>query len=97
MLLPRLSTRQFLLTIMVATVAIAPLLIAIGYAYEGNEWALGLFVALASVVGAFMLYALLFAVAWVFVESRYRDDRPKAQNPFATEAPPQQVVPPVDP
>jgi hypothetical protein len=92
MFIPRFSIRTYF----VATVLLAIFCVVLGYAIDGRLWARGISVALIAAVGAFGMYAILFAIAWVFVEGRELRRYTKPQNPFVSDEPPKQVMPPVD-
>jgi hypothetical protein len=62
MLLPRFSIRTLLMMLTAGAVAC---LIA-GMAYQGKYWALGVTIALASVVVTACVHAILFFMIWVF-------------------------------
>jgi hypothetical protein len=92
MLVPRFSIRTYF----VATLVVAPLFVAFGYALEGRTWAVAIMTGVGALAAAFAVYALFFAIAWLFVERRLAIQKPSPQSPFATDLPPQQVLPPVD-
>jgi len=92
MFIPRYSIRTYF----IATVVLAIFSVIFGYAIDGSLWARGVTVAVIGAAGAFGIYAVLFAIAWIFVEGRMAMEVPVAQSPFVTDEPPKQVMPPVD-
>jgi len=92
MFIPRYSIRTYFIT----TVVLAIFCVVLGYAIDGRLWARGVSVAVIAAVGAFGMYALLFAIAWVFVEGRSALKKSPLQSPFASDQPPKQILPPMD-
>jgi len=92
MLIPRVSLRTYF----VATLVLAIFCVVLGFAVDGREWAAGVSLAIIGAVGALAMYAVLFAIAWVFVEGRMAAQHPQPASPFITDEPPKQVMPPVD-
>jgi hypothetical protein len=92
MLIPRYSIRTYFVT----TVLLAIFCVVLGYAIDGQLWARGVSVGVISAVAAFGMYALLFAIAWFFVEGRAMLQHTPPQSPFVSDEPPKQVLPPVD-
>ncbi len=92
MLVPRFSLRGYLL----ATIVAAIFFVVMSFAVRGSAWALGFAVGLGSLVVAFAAYGLVFAAAWYFVEVRLARDRVTPTSPFASDLPPEQVLPPTE-
>ncbi|MEO8497451.1 MAG: hypothetical protein ABI614_20460, partial [Planctomycetota bacterium] len=61
MLIPRFSLRQLL----AVTTASALFCYVVGMATRGHQWAIAISTAVSSVLLAFVLYAAVFAVAWL--------------------------------
>jgi hypothetical protein len=67
-------------------------------AVNRQAWALGVVIALESLVLVFAVYAWFFAVAWLFaLLRRALAPPPRASSPFASAGPPAQLVPPRQP
>jgi len=92
MLIPRFSVRSYF----IATVVLAIFFVMLGCAVNGQGWARGVSVAIIGAAGTFAVYAVLFAIAWSFVEGRALLVKPRPQSPFAGDDPPKQIIPPVD-
>ncbi|MCA9122864.1 MAG: hypothetical protein KDB11_21910 [Planctomycetales bacterium] len=95
MLLPRFSLLQLL---SITTVS-AVFCYVIAMATRGHQWAMAISIATSSVLCAFVVYAMLFAVAWMLtlLGSSFAAKK-VAASPFATAAPPPQLItPPEDP
>jgi hypothetical protein len=95
MLIPRFSLRQLL----VITTASAIFCYVIAMATRGHQWAMAISIAVSSVLGAFLVYAFLFAGAWVLtLGGRLFTKQNVSASPFATGTPPPQLItPPEDP
>jgi hypothetical protein len=93
MLIPRFTLRGYLWL----TVAVAALGTVGSFALRGHRWAVAVLAALGLVPFLFLVFALLFALAWVFVEGALARARAKQQpgSPFATDRPAEQLLPPV--
>jgi len=94
MLIPRFTLRWMLaITAVVAAFAwIASL------AVRGSIWAVAVCVAAGSVPAMFLLYAIVFAAAFMMARAlERRRVPPHGDTPFATATPPPQLVPPRDP
>ena len=93
-LIPRFSLKWMLGFTAVA--AVCSLVLA--QASNGQAWAVGVVIALASLVLVFATYAWFFAVAWFFaLLRRSLAERPRGSSPFASAGPPAQLVPPSQP
>ena len=66
MLLPRYSLRWILVLLSLSSVFFLVLAVAV----RGHAWAIGVSVGIASLFLAFLLYALLFLMAWAFTPVR---------------------------
>ena len=81
-----------------ATTVLAVFFLVVTLAVEGQPWAVGVSVALSSLVVIALIHALMFALIWPITEHRRRVARVRQpDSPFATDAPPPQIVPPNEP
>ncbi len=80
------------------TASAAVYFLIVSFALRGRTWAIAVSVAIAVVLLTFLVYAVVFLVGWVFaiVEQEMRKP-PEAQSPFASSAPPPQIIPPEGP
>lgn len=93
-LIPRFSLKWMLGFTAVAAV----ISLVLAQAANHQAWAIGVVIALSSLVLAFGIYAWFFAVAWFFALVRRNSaGQPKASSPFASAGPPAQLVPPRQP
>ena len=98
MLLPSFSLRSLLLWTAVCGVYFA----AISRALVGDVWARTLVIATTALVLTFLVYALVFWIAWLVslvvrpLKSAWRDDASVTGAPFAANRLPPQEVPPED-
>ena len=94
MLIPRFTLRWLMLLISVISV----FCVIVAQAFRGHAWALGISLAVASLVLSFLLYGAFFCLACLLALMR-RAQRPAvaAASPFATVEPPPQIIPPEDP
>ena len=93
-LIPRFSLKWMLGFTAVA--AVCSLVLA--QAANAQAWAVGVVIALASLVLVFAIYAWFFAVAWLFALIRRSIAGPqRGSSPFASAGPPAQLVPPRQP
>ena len=91
MLIPRFSLRWLLLL----TTLSGLFFFVVARAVAGNPWAIALAVALSATLGTFVLHAIVFGLAWTMAVSwRFAVARKTSSSPFATSAPPPQVIPP---
>jgi len=95
MLIPRFSLR-ILLLLMTASGAFFYIVML---AVRGQVWAVSVSIALSSLLLAFLLYAMTFALGWGLSSTFHLAARRNpVGSPFASAAPPPQViVPPQDP
>ena len=95
MLIPRFSLRQLL----AITTASALFCYVIAMATRGQQWAIAISLAISSVLLALVVYAAVFAIAWLLTLMGGLFARQNvAASPFANAAPPPQLVtPPEDP
>lgn len=94
-LIPRFTLRWLLGLTVVAAVISFVLMQAVR---NSQAWALGMVIAMESVVLVFGVYAWFFAMAWFFALLRRSTVRPPvASSPFASAGPPAQLVPPRQP
>lgn len=95
MLIPRFSLRQLL----AVTTASALFCYVIALATRGHAWAITISIAISSILLAFAVHAMVFAVAWLLaLAGSLFTKRTVAASPFASAAlPPQFVTPPEDP
>lgn len=93
-LIPRFSLKWLL-----GFTAVAALFsLVLAQAANGQPWAIGVVIALESLVLVFFTYAWFFAVAWVFAFIRRSiAGKPRGSSPFASAGPPAQLVPPRQP
>lgn len=76
----------------------APGPLVLSQATKQKPWAVGVVVAVASLVPVFASYAWFFAVAWLFALMRRSIAGPqRGSSPFASAGPPAQLVPPRQP
>ena len=93
-MIPRFSLKWLLGFTAVA--AVCSLVLA--QAANKQPWAVGVVIALDSLVLVFFTYAWVFAVAWLFALIRRGfAGPPRASSPFASAGPPAQLVPPRQP
>jgi hypothetical protein len=94
MLIPRFSLRQLL----AVTTACALFCYVIATATRGQQWAIAVSLAVSSVLLALVVYAVVFAIAWLLtLIGGLFTKRIVATSPFANAAPPPQfVTPPED-
>jgi len=93
MLIPRFSLR-FLL---VLTTLSGVFFFVVAQAVRGYPWAIALTAALTAFLGTLVLHAMVFGLAWTITYYwRLLARRESIGSPFATSAPPPQVIPPVD-
>ena len=91
MWIPRLS----LLTILGLFTGLGVFFSVVALAVRGNDAAIAVSVAVGSLFLALFLYGLLFLVALLLATLvRVQRSRPGPTSPFATEAPPPQIIPP---
>jgi hypothetical protein len=93
-LIPRFSLKWLLGFTAVAAV----FSFVLAQAANAQAWAVGMVIALASLVVVFAMYAWFFAVAWLFALARRSlASQPRATSPFASAGPPAQLIPPRQP
>ena len=94
MLIPRFTIRWLLLLTTLSGV----FFLTVSLAVQGKTWAIALSLAVGSVVVAFLLYAAFFGFAFILASmlGGFRQV-PGTGSPFATGAPPPQIVPPSEP
>ena len=94
MLIPRFTIRWLLGLTAVCSV----FFLVLASALRGQFWATALSIAIASAVVAFLCYAAFFGVAYALA-SLFGVVRmqPRGGSPFATAAPPPQIIPPEEP
>jgi hypothetical protein len=94
MLIPNFSIRHLLGLMTVLSVVSLVVKLAI----DGQQWAIAVSIGLGCLVTMFGMYALTFLIAAPFgmIDSAWRG-RPRPANPFATQTPPPQILPPEDP
>jgi len=93
-LIPRFSLKWMLGFTAVA----AGVSFVLAQAVNQQAWALGVVIALESLLLVFAVYAWFFAVAWFFALLRRAvAPQPRATSPFASAGPPAQLVPPRQP
>ena len=91
MLIPRFSLRQLL----AITTASAIFFYVVAMATRGFQWAIVVSIAGSSVLLALLVYAVLFAVAWLLtLLGSLFTARHAAASPFANAAPPPQLITP---
>ncbi len=90
MLLPRLSLRALL----GGTAGCAVGFLIAKMAVSGHAWAWGVTILLAWSLMMFLLFGLLFSMAWSFRRIGNRGRKPKTTSPFATDSLPPQIIPP---
>jgi hypothetical protein len=94
MLIPRFSLRSLLLLI----TAISVFCLIVAQACRGQAWAIGFSLAVAYLALAFVVYGVLFGLAYLLAALRGRArTRVGVSSPFATSEPPPQIIPPGDP
>ena len=94
MLIPRFSLGW----IFSATTVLAVFFLVVTLAVEGQPWAVGVSVAISSLVVIALIHALVFALIWPITEHRRRvGSARQPDSPFATDALPPQIVPPNEP
>ena len=94
MLIPRFTVRWLLLLTTVCAVFFA----IVAWGLRGNSGALALSIAVGSLVLAFVCYGAVFGVAYVLASLLgVFQRRPTGGTPFATAAPPPQILPPDEP
>ena len=72
--------------------------LVLAQAANRQAWAVGVVIALESLLLVFAVYAWFFAVAWFFALLRRSiAPQPRASSPFASAGPPAQLVPPRQP
>ncbi len=93
-LIPRFSLKWMLGFTAVAAV----FSFVLAQAANRQAWAVGVVIALFSLISVFWTFAWVFAVAWFFALLRRSiAGQPKASSPFASAGPPAQLVPPRQP
>ena len=93
-LIPRFTLRWLLGLIMVA----AGISLILAQTRNHQAWALGVVIAMQSVLLVFGIFAWFFAIAWFVALLRRSLVRPPvASSPFASAGPPAQLVPPRQP
>jgi antibiotic biosynthesis monooxygenase (ABM) superfamily enzyme len=94
MLIPRFTLRWLMLLITVISV----FCVIVAQAFRGHAWALGISLAAASLMLAFLTYGVFFCLAASLAAlwGLHRQDVGVA-SPFATVEPPPQIIPPEDP
>ena len=94
MLIPRFSLGW----IFSATTVLAVFFLVVALAVDGKPWAVGVSVALSSLVVIAVIHAFMFFLIWPLTEHRRRVARVRQpDSPFATDAPPPQIIPPNEP
>jgi hypothetical protein len=88
--LPRVSLRSY----MAIVAGMGGVSMILSRAYAGEVWAQGITMALAYLATMFAFYAVTFATAFVVAASTPRTELPS--SPFAGEAPPDQIMVPID-
>ncbi len=93
MLIPRFSLRWLLLL----TTACAFFFLIMRFAAQGKHWAIGVVAAVTTLMTAFLVYGLLFSLAFLLAQL-FRFVRPASTpaSPFAMDSLPPQVIPPRD-
>ena len=93
MLIPRFSLRL----LMVVTTLSGVFFLVVAQAVRGHAWAIALTVGLSALLATLVLHAMVFGLAWsmTFFWRRF-SGRESTGSPFATSAPPPQVIPPID-
>lgn len=67
---------------------------------HGEAWAVALVMGLISVAIVFVLFVVVWGLAWMWEETvgnALKGRSPKGGNPFASAGPPRQIVPPSEP
>jgi hypothetical protein len=94
MLIPRFTVRWLFLLMTVCSV----FFLIVASAVRGQLWAIALSVAITSAVVAFLCYGVFFGLAYVLASLfGLVRSRPGGGTPFATAAPPPQIIPPEEP
>ena len=93
MLIPRFSLR-WLLTV---TTVSGVLALILAQAVRGSAWAVGICWTLAALAVNFLLFLGVFLVAWGVLRASLMWRVKKTASPFATDAPPPQLMAPPDP
>jgi hypothetical protein len=93
MLIPRFTIRGLLLL----TFGGSLLSLVFSFAARGQQWAIAVSLAVAETLLAFLVYGVLFGLAYFLASLAGRVvARPKASSPFAA-GPPPQILPPREP
>jgi hypothetical protein len=94
MLIPRFTIRWLLSLTTVSAV----FFLIVTCAVQGDAWAVAVSLGVASLAIAFLVYGVLFGVAWLIASAVgvFRA-APSGRTPFATTEPPPQIVPPGEP
>lgn len=94
MLIPRFTLRWLMLLITVISV----FCVIVAQAFRGHAWAMGVSLAVASLLLSFLIYGALFCLAYLLASVRGSARTPVGvASPFATVEPPPQIIPPEDP
>ncbi|MHB0960947.1 MAG: hypothetical protein ACYC0X_33725 [Pirellulaceae bacterium] len=94
MLIPRFTLRRLLLLMTASGV----FFLIVAQAVDGHAWAIGVSLAGASLLLSFLVYGILFVLAYLLATILGWIRSPVAvSTPFATLEPPPQIIPPEDP
>lgn len=95
MLIPRFTVRGLLLLMTVSSF----FFLILAFAVRGRAWAIAVSAGAASLLVAFLGYAVVFGVAYIVasVVNLLRGAGPGPATPFATAEPPPQIIPPDEP
>jgi hypothetical protein len=94
MLIPRFTIRWLLLL----TTVCSFFFFVVAFAVRGSAWAGAISIAVAGLVGAFILFGAFFGFAFVLAALfGLIRNRPTGGTPFATAEPPVQIIPPEEP
>jgi hypothetical protein len=94
MLIPRFTIRGLLLLMTVSSL----FFFILSFAVRGQAWAIAISLSVGSLLLAFLGYGMVFGLATLIasIQALMRP-APRCDTPFATAAPPPQIIPPDEP